>query len=53
MGKLGSLPFGSCKVAITSKDFQPSISGGIMVFVTGNLLVGGTNAEDESVTVGT
>jgi hypothetical protein len=37
--KLGSLPFGACKVAITSKDFQPSVSGGIMVFVTGNLLV--------------
>jgi hypothetical protein len=37
--KLGSLPFGACKVAITSKDFQPSVSGGIIVFVTGNLLV--------------
>ncbi len=39
IGKLASMPFGMCKVAISSKDFQPSVSGGIMVFVTGNIAV--------------
>ncbi|KAJ9504689.1 hypothetical protein QJQ45_029771 [Haematococcus lacustris] len=39
VAKLQALPFGTCKVNIVSKDFQPSISGGIMVFVTGNMQV--------------
>ncbi len=41
VGKLSQLPFGLCKVHIASKDFQPSVSGGIMVFVTGNIAVRG------------
>ncbi|KAJ9508807.1 hypothetical protein V8C86DRAFT_1803566 [Haematococcus lacustris] len=41
VAKLQALPFGTCKVNIVSKDFQPSISGGIMVFVTGNMQVEG------------
>ena len=40
MTKMSSLAFGACKVLISSKDFQPSVSGGIMVFVTGNIMVG-------------
>lgn len=41
VGKLGQLPFSQCKVAPTSMDFQPSVSGGIMVFVTGTIMVSG------------
>mmetsp|Transcript_12246 Transcript_12246/g.29856 ORF Transcript_12246/g.29856 Transcript_12246/m.29856 type:complete len:123 (-) Transcript_12246:1657-2025(-) len=41
LGKLQQLPFGACKVNLSSKDFQPSISGGIMVFVTGNIAMEG------------
>lgn len=41
VGKLAALPFGACKVHVSSKDFQPSVSGGIMVFVTGNLMTEG------------
>jgi hypothetical protein len=37
--KLSSLPFAQCKVHTSSMDFQPSISGGIIVFVTGQVLV--------------
>jgi hypothetical protein len=40
INKLQQLPFGACKVNLSSKDFQPSVSGGIMVFVTGNIAVG-------------
>lgn len=39
MTKMGSLAFGACKVHLSSRDFQPSVSGGIMVFVTGNIQV--------------
>mmetsp|Transcript_20213 Transcript_20213/g.56329 ORF Transcript_20213/g.56329 Transcript_20213/m.56329 type:complete len:126 (+) Transcript_20213:88-465(+) len=37
MGKMSSLQFGACKIHLSSKDFQPSVSGGILVFVTGNI----------------
>lgn len=40
VSKLTSLPFNNCKVTPTSMDFQPSVSGGILVFVTGQVLVG-------------
>lgn len=39
MGKLTSLPFQQCKHHISSLDAQPSLSGGVLVFVTGQLLV--------------
>lgn len=39
VGKLTTLPFTQCKVAPTSLDFQPSVSGGIIVFVTGSIQV--------------
>jgi hypothetical protein len=39
LGKMSSLAFGACKIHLSSKDFQPSVSGGIMVFVTGNIQV--------------
>jgi hypothetical protein len=39
MGKLTTLPFNQCKVTAQSMDFQPSTSGGIVVFVTGSILV--------------
>ena len=39
MQKLTSLPFASCKHAIGSLDAQPSVSGGVLIFVTGQLLV--------------
>ena len=42
MGKLTSLPFQACKHHISSLDAQPSLSGGVLVFVTGQLLVRGT-----------
>eukprot|EP00878_Enallax_costatus_P002021 GHUV01002185.1.p2 GENE.GHUV01002185.1~~GHUV01002185.1.p2 ORF type:complete len:123 (+),score=31.37 GHUV01002185.1:121-489(+) len=38
VGKLAQLPFNQCKVNPTSMDFQPSVSGGIMVFVTGGIM---------------
>ncbi|EFN55326.1 hypothetical protein CHLNCDRAFT_134320 [Chlorella variabilis] len=38
LGKLTSLPFQQCKHHITSLDAQPSLSGGVLVFVTGQLL---------------
>ena len=38
-GKLSSLPFNQCKVHTSTMDFQPSVSGGIVVFVTGALQV--------------
>ncbi|GBF95255.1 nuclear transport factor [Raphidocelis subcapitata] len=41
--KLTSLPFNQCKITPGSMDFQPSISGGILVFVTGHV-----QAEGES-----
>ncbi len=37
--KLTSLPFNQCKITPASMDFQPSISGGIIVFVTGHVQV--------------
>ena len=37
--KLTSLPFQQCQHKVSSLDVQPSISGGIVVFVTGQLLV--------------
>jgi hypothetical protein len=40
VAKLTSLPFNQAKVATISTDFQPSISGGIIVFVTGQVQVG-------------
>lgn len=39
VGKLSQLPFNQCKVNPVSMDFQPSVSGGIMVFVTGSIVV--------------
>jgi hypothetical protein len=39
VGKLAQLPFNQCKVNPTSMDFQPSVAGGIMVFVTGSIVV--------------
>lgn len=39
LGKLTSLPFQACKHHISSLDAQPSLSGGVLVFVTGQLLV--------------
>lgn len=40
VNKLAALPFAQCRVQRLSSDFQPSISGGILVFVTGNIQVG-------------
>jgi hypothetical protein len=37
--KLGALPFAGCKVTPSTTDFQPSVSGGVIVFVTGHILV--------------
>ena len=37
--KLAALPFAQCKVQPSSMDFQPSVSGGVLVFVTGNIIV--------------
>ena len=42
--KLAALPFNQCKVTATSMDFQPSVSGGIIVFVTGSILVSSVQA---------
>ena len=39
MEKLGGLPFQSCQHRVVSLDSQPSVGGGIMVFVTGQLIV--------------
>lgn len=41
VGKLAQLPFNQCKVNPTSMDFQPSVAGGIMVFVTGSIVTEG------------
>lgn len=38
MQKLTSLPFQACQHRVSSLDAQPSVSGGILVFVTGQLL---------------
>ncbi|KAI8473841.1 MAG: hypothetical protein J3K34DRAFT_409377 [Monoraphidium minutum] len=43
MAKLTSLPFNQCKITPASMDFQPSISGGIIVFVTGHVQPEGEN----------
>ena len=43
MQKLTSLPFQQCQHSVSSLDAQPSLSNGIIVFVTGQLLV--RNAE--------
>lgn len=37
--KLASLPFQQCQHRISSLDAQPSVSGGVIVFATGQLLV--------------
>jgi hypothetical protein len=39
VAKLAQLPFNQAKVTCTSMDFQPSVAGGIMVFVTGSIQV--------------
>ena len=39
VAKLVGLPFQKCQHHISSVDTQPSLSGGIMVFVTGQLMV--------------
>lgn len=39
MEKLGGLPFQSCQHRVVSLDSQPSVGGGILVFVTGQLIV--------------
>lgn len=41
IGKLGQLPFSQCKINADTMDFQPSVSGGVMVFVTGKIIVSG------------
>jgi hypothetical protein len=38
MQKLGALPFANCQHRVASLDAQPSVGGGILVFVTGQLL---------------
>lgn len=38
MQKLTTLPFQQCKHHVSSIDAQPSIGGGLIVFVTGQLL---------------
>lgn len=45
MAKLTSLPLNQCKITPSSMDFQPSISGGIIVFVTGHVLVGASSQQ--------
>jgi Nuclear transport factor 2 (NTF2) domain len=37
--KLTSLPFTQCKHHVSSIDVQPSVSGGIIVFITGQIMV--------------
>jgi hypothetical protein len=37
--KLTGLAFGICKITLATQDFQPSISGGILVFTTGIIQV--------------
>ncbi|KAG1680142.1 hypothetical protein FOA52_000255 [Chlamydomonas sp. UWO 241] len=37
VAKLTGLAFGPCKVTCGTQDFQPSIGGGILVFVTGGI----------------
>lgn len=39
VAKLTALPFQQVKVQPTSMDFQPSVSGGALIFVTGHILV--------------
>lgn len=39
VAKLNGLQFGLCKITLATQDFQPSISGGILVFTTGNIQV--------------
>ncbi|KAK2076587.1 Nuclear transport factor 2B [Prototheca wickerhamii] len=39
--KLTSLPFQKCQHAISSVDAQPSVAGGVNVFVTGQLITEG------------
>jgi hypothetical protein len=41
LSKLTSLSFQQCKHHVVSLDAQPSVSGGILIFVTGQLLVSG------------
>ncbi|KAL8137800.1 hypothetical protein V2J09_003801 [Rumex salicifolius] len=41
VGKLTSLPFQQCKHNITTVDCQPSGSGGMLVFVSGQLQLAG------------
>lgn len=41
VGKLSQLPFNQCKINADTMDFQPSVSGGVMVFVTGKIIVSG------------
>ncbi|MFQ6629603.1 hypothetical protein Gotur_006626 [Gossypium turneri] len=41
VAKLTSLPFQQCKHNITTVDYQPSGSGGMLVFVSGNLQLAG------------
>ena len=38
MQKLTTLPFQACQHRVSSLDAQPSMTGGILVFVTGQLL---------------
>lgn len=39
--KLGGLPFQSCQHRVVSLDAQPSVGGGLLVFVTGQLITDG------------
>lgn len=41
MGKLTALGIQSCQHRVSSLDAQPSVGGGILVFVTGQLLTEG------------
>lgn len=44
VGKLAQLPFNQCKINADTMDFQPSVSGGVMVFVTGKIITEGESA---------
>ena len=39
VAKLTTLHFNQCKVAVGSTDFQPTLNGGVIVFVTGQIQV--------------
>lgn len=42
--KLTSLPFQQCQHRVSSLDAQPSVSQGVNIFVTGQLIVSGPSS---------